>query len=75
MVQEHNFRLKHKKMVERMAGKKGFAAFVAYLPSHIARGGAAIFATLDHPDLDCSEHVFTGALDSAVASVIVKQAT
>ena len=73
MIQEHNFRPKYLRRVERVAKKNDYAPFVACLPSHAVRGGAAVFVSSTHPDivLDGAQASYT--LGARVASVRLSQ--
>jgi hypothetical protein len=73
LVQEHNLRGKHRHQVEEASKKFSYVPYVAYLPLHQVRGGAAVFVTKDHPDLDTSSASFTSALHGGAASVRLLQ--
>jgi hypothetical protein len=74
LIQEHNLIGKHRPRVESVCKRRKFHPYVAYLnPNLRVRGGAAVFVTAEHPDIDCRDARPSFEQQAGVASVLLTE--
>ena len=69
LIQEHNWKKRHKPFVQQICQRQRFYAGVSYITSNC--GGAAVFIDKDAPSVDLAHAQFQPALQGAVAKVTI----